>query len=93
MRNDERSWLEPLLHKKLRGVEAPPDLWRNIEQPQVLPAPAAGGRLIWALGAAMVVAALLWGFHLRGDDGRLPAQTWMPAQLDAKSCVLCHVGA
>ena len=92
MRNDERSWLEPVLQKELRGVEAPRGLLERIEQPR-MPAPASGARLAWALGAAMVVAALLWGFHLRGDDARFPAQSWIPSQLDSKSCVLCHVGA
>jgi hypothetical protein len=91
MRKEERSWLEPALQKELRRVKAPAELWRNIEKPRV--ASGNTGRFIWALGGAMVVAALLWGFHLRGEESRLPSQSWMPAQMDSKSCVLCHVGA
>ncbi len=93
MRKDEGSWLEPILNKELGRVQAPGGLWERVEQPRVVDTSVPSGRLVWALGAAMIVFALLWGFHLRGDDGRLPTQTWMPSQLDSKSCVLCHVGA
>ena len=91
MPDEKKSWIEPVLERELGRVSAPAGLWDQIERPRFPQERGATGRLVWALGAAMIVAGLLWGFHLKGEGP--PAQTWMPARVDAKNCSLCHVGA
>ena len=79
------TWLDPLLERHLGRVTAPAELWDRIETPLVANAGNVARRLAWVLAGAMVLVAIVWGFHLRGATPTEARTT------TGSACLLCHV--
>jgi len=80
-------WLDPLLERHLGRVAAPGELLDRIEAPRLAIPGNATRRLAWTLAAAMVLVAILWGFHLRGATA--PMQ--VASRSSGPACLACHV--
>jgi hypothetical protein len=65
--HNEDVWIEPVLARHLGPAAAPEGLWEGIAQPRVQRSAVSSVRLAWAFAGALLVAVLVWGFHLRGD--------------------------
>jgi hypothetical protein len=67
--------LEPVLARHLGPVAAPDELWDRIQNPPVPRSRSSNSSLAWALVAALLVGAGMWGFRprpnveFRSDNG------------------------
>jgi hypothetical protein len=78
----DETWLGPILECHLGPVSAPGELEGRIEAPR-LPSRSSTRRLAWSLAAAMVLVAIVWGFHLRGATATLEVPSAYHVQLRA----------
>jgi hypothetical protein len=65
--HNEDTWIEPVLARHLGPATAPEGLWERIGEPRLPRSAVSSSRLVWAFAAALLVAVLVWGFHLRGE--------------------------
>lgn len=87
--------MEVLLERYLSRTTAPESLWERIETPRVDRTAVARRRLAWALTAAMLILAIVWGLKLHGQTAAAlefrPVETArVRASAPMRTCALCH---
>lgn len=74
----DKTWLEPVLRRGLRRVQAPNELWDRVVLPRVEVRPRSRHGFVWMLAAASALAlsvlAVGWGYYPGhvGIDGTYP---------------------
>lgn len=76
----EKSWLEATLERRLGRVGAPVELWDRVQFPRT----SSVRRSAFApLAAALVVIAVMWGFHLKSGGAAVQFRSHDPEAVRA----------